>query len=104
MWKKEQLQHQFELYLNDPPNSTAENQLKLSAPDYQSGALDWYSFDQAVGDLSQGDQQHASQSYIPVNASFAGMPSQRLFAFEDNQIDFGKLDVQTPDLAKAMLI
>lgn len=104
VWKKDQLLHQFELYLNDPPNSAAENQLKLSAPDYQSGALDWYSFDQAVGDLSQGDQQQASQSYIPVNASFAGMPSQRLFAFEDNQIDFGKLDVQTPDLAKAMLI
>jgi len=104
VWKKNQLLHQFELYLNDPQSTAAENQLKLSAPDYQSGALDWYSFDQAIGDISEGDQQRAHQSYIPINASFAGMPSQRLFGFEDNQINFGNLDVQTPDLAKAMLI
>ncbi len=96
-WKPKQLVHEFHLHT---PNDDAI----LSAPDYQSGHLDWYSFDTAKVTLNPSDRLEQTTDLQPVNVSFAGMPDKRLFSFEDSKIDLSMMDVKKGDLLKMMLL
>ena len=99
-WNSNKMAHEFKVHLK------ATDQAKdftLSAPDYQSGHLDWYSFDSAVVKNLPTKKQE-SEYFSPVNVSFASMPDKRLFSFEDSQIDLSMMDVDTADLLKLMLL
>jgi len=99
-WQPEQLQHQFKV-------TTADKKSELNAPDYQSGHLDWYSFDKSTIDWEEQelvDNQKFTKKLFPINLSFPSMPNSRLFAFEDKRIDLGDMDIEADDLIRMMLI
>jgi hypothetical protein len=100
-WNSRQLFHEFRLH-NHVQNQ--QEDFTLSAPDYQSGHLDWYSFDNATVGIDPALQTKETESLVPVNVSFAAMPDNRLFSFEDSQINLTDLDVDTTDLLKLLLI
>lgn len=81
-------------------------QLTLSAPRYEGGRLDWYSFevDPAAAPLNLTDPGHTAPpptleaiSFLPVAATFKGMPNPRFWELEERQVNFGALDAQTTD-------
>ena len=81
-------------------------QLVLVAPRYPGGHLDWSSFEveQDALAISVADEAHVSPaprdeviSFLPVAASFKGMPSPRFWEMEERQVNFGALEAQTTD-------
>lgn len=94
-WQQQHLAHQFKLH---------DEKVELNAPDYQSGHLDWYSFDNAKVEGIEHLQPSILKDQLPVNVSFPGMPDKRLFSFEDGKIDLSQMDVQAADLLKLLLL
>lgn len=94
-WKAEQLVHQFGVHRPG---------IALKAPDYQSGHLDWYSFDTANVQINPLEESQDSEEFMPVNVSFAAMPDKRLFAFEDSKFDLTNMEVEPTDLVRLMMI
>ncbi len=81
-------------------------QIALTAPRYEGGRLDWYSFevDTQATQLRVADTAHVppaptdeTMSFLPVAATFKGMPSTRFWEMEERQVNFGALDAQTTD-------
>lgn len=108
-WESSQLCHKFAVHAKE--HKDASSYIALSAPDYQSGHLDWYSFDKPYVDREEGqrieDQEvvgTSSPENIPTNLSFAAQPNKRLFAFEDRTVDLGSMDIHEDDLIRLMLL
>jgi hypothetical protein len=84
---------------------TNGGQIVLAAPHYEGGRLDWHSFEADVRDaMAIGDQAYVpppveeeSMSFLPVTATFKGMPSARFWEMEERQVNFGALDAQVTD-------
>lgn len=101
-WKAKQLTHQFKVQTKDAA-------VELVAPDYQSGHLDWYSFNRAkiAEVLSESfirKHGQSTEALMPTNLSFPAMPEKRLFAFEDRRIDLGGMEMEDNDLIRIMLV
>lgn len=98
-WNQHYLSHQFKVH-------NAANNVRLNAPDYQAGHLDWFSFDhtETVPQNIPDGALPAEEQYIPLNVSFPSMPAKRLFAFEDSSIDLTKMDVEPGEILKLMLL
>lgn len=95
-WQSRNLVHQFSVH--------GENEIELNAPDYQSGHLDWYSFDKAVIGINPTEKTTDSEVFMPVRVSYAAMPDKRLFSFEDSNLDLSGMEVDQSDLIKLMII
>ena len=108
-WEPSKLEYQFDCAL---PGEDAKN-IVLSADQYYSGDLDWFSFDVykkddapidgISGDASGDDMLNVKNqllSVIPVEAKFAGAPNSRWWQFENGKVDLGNINVQTTDLPK----
>lgn len=95
-WQSRNLVHQFNVH--------GEKDIELHAPDYQSGHLDWYSFDSATVGINPNENTTDSDVFMPVRVSFAAMPDKRLFSFEDSKLDLSGLEVDQSDLVKLMII
>jgi len=101
-WQSQQLHHAFSLHHKLKEET---NNFTLSAPDYQSGHLDWYSFDKSEEvSISPTENTKDTEALIPIRVSFAGMPDNRLFSFEDSQLDLANMELGTDDLVKMMLV
>lgn len=101
-WDQHQLAHNFRLHHKAP---TSDSQFTLYAPDYQSGRLDWYSFDTAnIGNAGIANHTESKEGLFPLRASFPSMPDKRLFAFEDGKIDLTKMNIEPGELIKTMLL
>jgi len=105
-WIDERIEYRFSVRVGD-----AEAQQVLSAPVHEGGAIDWYSFDQApAGNLRLAEEpveESATTATRAVLASplrYAGMPSDRLWQFEDGAVNLGKLEVQQHDLARLCFV
>jgi hypothetical protein len=81
-------------------------QLVLAAPRYPGGRLDWSSFeaDPSSSPIALADTSHVTpppaeelMSFLPVAATFKGMPSPRFWEMEEGQVNFGALEAQTTD-------
>lgn len=107
-WESEILTHKFKITDAKeamPIAIDGNKKILINAPDYQGVHLDWYSFDNSmINEEIKGEQPERIEEHIPINITFGGMPNKRLFAFEDNKINIGNLEVQTPDLVKMMLM
>ena len=88
------------------------SQLVLDASHYNEGRLDWYSFElepNASIALNNNNEPapapEAQQpiSFIPVAATFRGMPNPRFWEMENRQVNFGQLDPKTTDTLPAHL-
>ena len=85
--------------------SDGDKQLSLSAPRYEGGRLDWYSFevDAQAAALNVAETHvpppptEEVMSFLPVSATFKGMPSARFWEMEERQVNFGALNAQTTD-------
>lgn len=100
-WKQKQLAHEFTVHHKKTAN---QSHFSLHAPDYQSGHLDWYSFDTANVDSPVSNPTTAFEELIPTNVSFPSLPNKRLYSFEDSKIDLTKMNVDAGELMKTMLI
>jgi hypothetical protein len=79
-------------------------QYVLDAPRYQGGQLDWYSFELAPNSprivTNPDTPEPVSEqtiSFLPVAATFKGMPASRFWQLEDRQVNFGNLNATTTD-------
>lgn len=83
-----------------------DDQVTLNAGRYPGGRLDWHSFevDAGASPLDVTDPGYIAPSpmqetisFLPVAASFKGMPNPRFWEMEERQLNFGALDAQTTD-------
>jgi hypothetical protein len=82
------------------------SEVVLTAPRYPGGRLDWSSFevDPNASAIALSGTSHTApapteeiMSFLPVAASFKGMPNPRFWEMEEGQVNFGALEAQTTD-------
>jgi hypothetical protein len=100
-WLAERLEYRFSIRTGD-----AAGQRVFRAPLHEGGAIDWYSFDyDPTGKLTlaneppPGATTRRTQVVLAAPLTFRGMPSDRLWEFEDGAVNLGRLDAQAHDLA-----
>ncbi|AHG92724.1 hypothetical protein J421_5189 (plasmid) [Gemmatirosa kalamazoonensis] len=83
-----------------------EGVLRLDAPRYADGRLDWDAFQTADGGLpvppSDGTPAPRAPteevlSFLPTTVTFKGMPNARFWEMEERLVNLGALDAQTTD-------
>lgn len=102
-WDGLQLEYRFAL-----GGSTPEAELTLEADEFGGGELDWHAFTAAEapagGESAAAPAEVNETALVPTAVSFPGMPAARWWDFEDGQVDFGRLDVKTVDLARLLVM
>jgi hypothetical protein len=80
----------------------------LEAREYTTGRFDWPDVDAVFGDLGPGPEGRRGaferQVRLPAPARFPGMPSDRLWAFEDARVYLGGIEAGPTDLARMALV
>ena len=81
----------------------------LRSDEYVGGTLDWYSFDASLGPTlgvpgQPVEPEEIRQQLIPTPVRYPGMPSDRLWAFEDAQVYLGGVKAGSADLARLALV
>lgn len=103
-WVPERLEYGFRVSAPD-----GDAQIVLSAGDYRTGELDWFSFD-LEGDSAldseagPGELTTSVLAVVPTPVEFAGMPASRWWEFENGRVDFGRVDAAPDDLARLLLL
>jgi hypothetical protein len=103
-WRTERLEYSFAVSA-----PTSDGELLLEATAFSGGDLDWYAFDQRHGSGLQpapGDAAPVElvRTVVAAPLRFNGMPQARWWQFEDANIDFGRVDASSSDLAKLLLL
>jgi hypothetical protein len=96
-WRPDRLDYHFDCV-------SGGEAVTLTADDHRGGDLDWHAFD--VGSpVASGRTAPTvtALSFLPTTVRFAGMPSPRYWEMEDGKTDFGRLDINTNDLAHLLL-
>mgnify|MGYP000848253362 FL=1 len=85
---------------------TTSSEVVLTAPEYLDGRLDWFSFTTSSGNgLGATDNRSSfSEAFLPTPVSFRGMPSARLWEFEDGAVNFASVQAAPQDLARLLLV
>jgi len=107
-WLAQRLEYRFAIRAGSPTDGVT-----LEAPLHLGGAIDWHDFDynparahvavpQEANDI--GAPVNLTKSMLPTQLSYAGMPSDRLWQFEDGRVNFGMLNVQAHDPARLCLV
>ena len=104
-WNPERMEYACALAA---PGRRAGEQAVLVAREYPGGHLDWYSFDVIDGARLARPPVAAARKFAaaapPTGLSFRGLPSSRLWEFEDAQVRFGAIEAGPTDLARLLLI
>ncbi len=100
-WRNEQLDYHFTL---DTSKDDSVEEKALTAPEYRSGSLDWYTFN-ACSNLHNPAKwsEHSLENQLPTPINIMGI-SRRWWEFEDANIDFGHIEVGKIDIAKSLLM
>lgn len=107
-WLPERLEYQFAC---SAPETSKEK--VLIAEEYYHGHLDWYGFDidaklQSLGNTNEPDspdtEKTFTNTFIPAQVQFDGMPDTRWWKFEDGKTNLGDIKPSTTDLAKLLLM
>jgi hypothetical protein len=107
-WISERIEYRFSIR-----TGSGDTQRVLTAPVHEGGAIDWYSFDYVpnqrleVNAAADADGNNAPPPPLKMMASplrYAGMPSDRLWQFEDGAVNLGQLEVQRYDLARLCFV
>lgn len=87
---------------------SGQTEIVLGADQYADGTLDWYSVDGEAQTLGSSMGAPAAPLVIPPTlpspVEYAGKPADRLWEFEDANINFGIVDAGPTDLARMALI
>jgi hypothetical protein len=97
-WRPERQERSFSMQ--------APGAATLTADDDRSADLDWWSFD-ADPQASLGAAPAGTSTTItavPRLASYAGMPVNRFWQYEDSTVSFGQVTVDPQDLGRLLLI
>jgi hypothetical protein len=105
-WQQERLEYNFAVRAG-----MAANQRVCRARAHDGGPVDWFSFDHdnraqiAVDDdlVDTGTEAIAATVHA-TRLRYAGMPANRLWRFEDGQVNFGMLEVQPQDLTRVAFL
>ncbi|MET0999597.1 MAG: hypothetical protein ABWX73_12840 [Marmoricola sp.] len=81
----------------------------LRADEYVGGTVDWYSFDAAAtpglgAPATPVAPTPVHQTVMPTPVRYPGMPSDRLWAFEDAHVYLGGVKAGSTDLARLALV
>jgi hypothetical protein len=100
-WVPERIEYEFAVSGN-----TAEGEVVLAAPEYLEGHLDWYSFVARPGTSlgATGSASTITTAFLPSPVSYRGMPSARLWEFEEATVNFAKVEANPRDLARLLLV
>jgi len=106
-WTPDWLEYRFKCAAGDDAGEQV-----YTAEEYYGGSLDWYHVDSVPSQRSISPEVPPAprvpdvirQATLPVQATFAGMPSRRWWEMEDGRTNFGNVRPDTTDLAKLMLI
>lgn len=103
-WNPHRLEHAFRAQADLAGGPTV-----LEVAEYTGGTLDWFHGDLAAGpDLgaaAAGPPPVAVRdTTLPAPVRFAGMPSDRLFAFEDSAVYLGGVSAGRTDLARLAVV
>ena len=109
-WKPSYLEYQFSC---SAPEGEAEK--VYTAEEYYHGRLDWYSVDvdpalktidgeAPVPPPAGVPPPPTTQSFVPVQVTYDGMPNTRWWAFEDRKTNFGDIAPDTTDLGKLLFM
>ncbi|GAB1723686.1 MAG: hypothetical protein GDA65_20265 [Nitrospira sp. CR1.1] len=85
---------------------TTSSEVVLTAPEYLDGRLDWFSFTTSSGNGLGATESRTSltEAFLPAPVSFRGMPSARLWEFEDGAVNFASVQAAPQDLARLLLV
>jgi hypothetical protein len=85
-----------------------EDEVTLSADEFDDGVLDWSSFDVNaevnMGTASDDRVVAITETTVPAPLTFRGTPAPRFWELEDALIDYGLTPVGPTDLAHLMMI
>jgi hypothetical protein len=89
--------------------ATPTGEIVLNTPEYTEGHLEWYDFSLRPGASlgspnAEMQREDIRQATIPTPVTFAGMPADRWWEFEDRQVDFGAVAPSPDDLVSLVLI
>src|SRR5262245_39833910 len=84
--------------------ATAADGTALQADEYASGRLDWHDFvTTSTTPAAPVSGQLGPLTVVPSAVTYPGMPSSRLWEFEDSRVDFGDIDAHPEDLGRMLL-
>lgn len=104
-WIGERLEYRFSV-----ASRTATGEAVFRAPQFDGGAVDWYSFDidtsenATLGTPDDAPVSAIRQTLLATPLRFAGMPADRLWEFEDAAVNLGALEAEPHDLARLLLV
>jgi len=103
-WNPERMEYACAVAAPDDANG----QTVLVAPEYPGGHLDWFSFDvMRKAQLERSPAARRSRfaaATLPTRLALRGMPSNRLWEFEDAEVRFGSIEAGPTDLARLLLV
>lgn len=100
-WKPERLEYKFDLMFSNSDGTTTI----LAADEYQSGNPDWeiFTIKEPSGKrpkpLPSPTNNYVEKTLIVSEVEYPGMPNKRYWTFENGQLNYGRLNVNTTDLA-----
>ena len=103
-WDPHRLEYSFGLQA-----TLSTGDVELRADEYVGRTVDWYSFD-AAGSPGLGAPaqpvapEPVKKQVIPTPVRYPGMPSDRLWAFEDASVFLGGVKAGSTDLARLALV
>ena len=106
-WNPERQEYAFSVAA--PGFDEPESEITLSGEQYPGGHLDWPSFSLAenrplgASEASGSSASRINHELIPMPVEIPGMPSQRWWEFDDNNVDFGTLETAPQDIARMLL-
>ena len=103
-WVGERLEYRF-----SAAGRTAAGEVVLRAPEFVGGEVDWYSLDLDIAPAAPFGTPGQTPTSVTKTVSatplrFAGMPSDRLWEFEDAAVNLGALQAEPHDLARLLLV
>ncbi|PPK73928.1 hypothetical protein B0F87_11339 [Methylobacter tundripaludum] len=106
-WVRDRLEYRFSLRAGD-----GADPLVFVAPSHDGGSIDWFTFDyDPESTLTVDNEVPSPDANIDNNSTvlatplrYAGMPSDRLWQFEDGSVNFGRIDAQPHDLARLCFV
>jgi hypothetical protein len=92
-WNAERLRHEFTLQV--------QGNRQLLTKEHTGGPVDWFDVR-----LTPGATPVATTTVraVPSRVAFAGAPHPRWWAFEDNRLQLGELEIDSTDIAKLALV